>query len=120
MAERLFKVDVLVPNKGKTSRNVICRSKIHEVHLWRVAPGEWVYPHIHPYNDDIWYIIQGDGEYYLNAEETQIVKPGDILVATPGDVHGIFNPGNEDVIIYSLLSPLPVEIEPAQGFEYPE
>ena len=120
MAERLFKADVLVSDKGKTSREVICRSKIHEVHIWRVTPGEWVYPHFHPYNDDIWYIIQGEGEYYLTAEETQIVKPGDILVAAPGNVHGIFNPGNEDIIVYSLLSPLPVEIEPAQGFEYPE
>jgi len=120
MAERLFKVEKLVSSNGKTSREVICRSKIHEIHLWRVTPGEWIYPHIHPYNDDIWYIIQGEGEYYLTVEKTQIVKPGNILVATPGDVHGIFNPGNDDIIVYSILSPLPIEIEPAHGFDYPE
>jgi quercetin dioxygenase-like cupin family protein len=120
MAERLFKVAESIPSKGKTSREIICRSKIHEINLWRVTPGKWVYPHIHPYNDDIWYIIQGEGNYYLTAEETQIVKSGDILVATPGDVHGIYNTGNNDIIIYSILSPLPVKIEPAQGFDYPE
>lgn len=83
-------------------------------------PGEWIYPHTHPHSDDIWYIIQGTGEYYMSSKETKKIVQGDIAVATPGDVHGIFNSGSEDIMVYSVLSPLPIEIEPAPDFEYPE
>ena len=118
--ERLFNIDELISGEEKTSRNVIFQSNIHEIHLWRVASGGWIYPHIHPKNDDIWYVIHGVGEYYMSSIETKILEPGDIAVAAPGDVHGIFNSGSEDIIVYSVLSPLPVEIEAAPGFEYPE
>jgi mannose-6-phosphate isomerase-like protein (cupin superfamily) len=120
MFGRLCSTSELVPEEGKTSREVIFRSAIHEIHLWRVVPGEWVYPHIHPENDDFWFIIHGTGEYFLSSNETKTVKQGDIAVAEPGYVHGIFNSGPEDLIIYSVLSPLPVEIESAPDFEYPE
>ena len=120
MSERLFKIDELVSGEGKTSMSVIFQSDIHEIHLWRVAPGKWIYPHIHPYNDDIWHVIQGTGEYYLSAKETKTVEPGDIAVAKPGYVHGIFNSGVDDMIVYSVLSPLPVEIDPVPDFEYPD
>ena len=120
MAERSFNIGNLVSAAGKTSMKVIFQSEIHEIHLWRVAPDEWIYPHIHPYNDDIWYVFQGTGEYYISAKETKKIASGEIAVATPGDVHGIFNSGSEDIVVYSVLSPLPIEMEPAPDFEYPE
>ena len=30
------------------------------------------------------------------------------------------NSGSEDIVVYSVLSPLPIEMEPAPDFEYPE
>ena len=120
MSERIFKINEMVPARGITSMDVIFRSEIHEIHLWRVTPGEWIYPHIHPNNEDMWYIIHGEGEYYINSNETRIVEPGNIAVAKPEEVHGMYNSGSEDIIIYSVLSPRPVEIEEAPGFDYPE
>jgi len=120
MSGRIFSIQEKVSSRDETSLQVIFKSEIHEIHLWRVTPGDWIYPHIHPNNDDIWYIIQGEGEYYYSSVNTKIVKPGDISVAKPGDVHGMFNSGIKDIIVYSILSPLPVEIEPAPDFEYPE
>lgn len=120
MSERIFSAVKSAPDKGETSLKVIFRSEIHEIHLWRIKPDDWIYPHIHPHNDDIWYILQGTGEYYLTAEKTRTVKPGDIAAAAPGEVHGMYNSGSEEMLVYSVLSPLPVEIDPAPGFEYPE
>jgi quercetin dioxygenase-like cupin family protein len=120
MPERIFNIDGSVSSKGGTSMEVICKTKIHEIHLWRVHPGESIYPHIHPHNDDFWYIIKGVGEYYLSANIKKTVRPGDIAVASPDEVHGIYNTGSEDIIIYSVLSPLPIEILEVPGFEYPE
>ena len=120
MHERIFKISEMVPSKGRTSIDHIYKSANHEIHLWRVAPGEWIYPHIHPNNDDIWYFIQGVGEYYFSSKETKTVAPGEIAVAAPGEVHGVFNSGSEDIIVYSVLSPLPIEMEVVPDFEYPE
>jgi quercetin dioxygenase-like cupin family protein len=119
MSERILKILERVPSKDITYREPILDVKNHEIHLWRITPGEWIYPHTHPATDDIWYIIQGTGEYYFTATEKRILKPGDLAAASPGQVHGIFNSGSEDIVILSVLSPLPVEIEEAPGFEYP-
>lgn len=118
MDERIFKIFEMLPSTGKTYRELIY-TKNNEIHLWRIIPGEWIYPHLHPDNDDIWHIIQGTGEYYTTSQEKRIVHPGDIAVANPGEVHGIFNCGSEDIIILSVLSPLPIDVEKAPGFEYP-
>jgi len=120
MSERLFKLLEMLPSRDNTYRESIFNAENHEIHLWRITPGEWIYPHIHPHTDDIWYIIRGIGEYYTTSDEKKIVQPGDMALASPGEVHGIFNSGSEDIVILSLLSPLPVEIEEAPDFDYPE
>lgn len=119
MKERITGISDVVPKKDKTYRKVIQDAENHEIHLWRVVPGGWIYPHTHPHSDDIWYIIQGGGDYYLDSDMKKKVKPGDMVVASPGDIHGIFNPGPEDIVILSILAPLPVEIEAAPDFDYP-
>ena len=119
MDERIANILEILPAKDNTYRELLY-SENHEIHLWRIRPGEWIYPHTHPHSDDIWFMVQGEGEYYLTAKEKKTVGPGDITVATPGQVHGIFNSGSEDIIIYSVLAPLPVETDEAPGFEYPE
>ena len=119
MNERIFNIFEMLPSKGSTYRELIF-TKNHEIHLWRIIPGEWIYPHFHPHSDDIWYIIEGAGEYYTTTTAKKTVKSEDIEIASPGDVHGIFNSGPEDIVIMSVLSPLPVDIEMAPGFEYPE
>lgn len=119
MIERISKISEIVSCTDRTYRQIIF-AKTHELHFWRVRPGEWIYPHIHPHNDDTWYIIEGMGEYYITAKEKKTVTQGDLTVALPGNVHGIFNSGTEDLVILSILSPLPVDMEEAPGFKYPE
>jgi quercetin dioxygenase-like cupin family protein len=120
MAKRILNILAAMPGKGRTYREPVYDCRNHEIHLWRVIPGEWIYPHTHPHTDDIWYIVQGQGVYYTTAQETQTVGAGDLTLASPDDVHGIFNSGAEDMIILSVLAPLPVEYAEAPGFEYPE
>lgn len=119
MDERIFKIVTMLPRKKNTYRELI-PTENHEIHLWRILPGEWIYPHTHPHNDDIWYIVQGEGDYYTTSQDTERVRPGEITIATPGDVHGMYNCGSEDIVILSVLAPLPIEIEEAPGFNYPD
>lgn len=120
MEERIFNILAMVPGKGRTYGEHISAAKNHSIHLWRISPGEWIYPHTHPHTDDIWYIVQGEGEYYTTAQEKKSITAGDIAIASPGEVHGIFNSGSEDIVIFSVLSPLPLAIEEAPGFDYPD
>ncbi len=56
----------------------------------------------------------------MSPKEIKKFELGDIAVAVPGEVHGVFNSGSEDIIVYSVLSPLPIEMEAVPDFEYPE
>ena len=53
MSERVLKLFEMVSNKGSTYRESILNAKNHEIQLWRITPGEWIYPHTHPHSDDI-------------------------------------------------------------------
>ena len=119
MPGRIINIFETVPEKGRSYREPIYDCKNHEIHLWRISPGEWVYPHTHPHTDDIWYIVQGNGEYYTTASYKHAVGPGVLALASPDEVHGIFNSGREDMVILSVLAPIPVEYAEAPGFEYP-
>lgn len=119
MSERIFKIFEKVPDIGRTYREPIYDCQNHEIHLWRITPGDWIYPHTHPHTDDIWYIVQGQGEYYTTASDNRTIGPGDLALASPEEVHGIFNSGSEDMIILSVLAPLPVEYGEAPEFDYP-
>lgn len=119
MTERIHNLFVMVPATGRTYRAPLYDCRNHELHLWRVIPGEWIYPHTHPHTDDIWYVVQGKGLYYTTVDETHPVGPGDIALASPDEVHGLFNSGSEDMIVLSVLAPLPVEYSEAPGFDYP-
>lgn len=120
MQHRVYNIFEMASAKGRTYREPIYDCKNHEIHLWRVMPGEWIYPHTHPGTDDIWYVVQGKGEYYTSAAEKLPVALGDLMLASPEEVHGIFNSGKEELIILSVLAPLPVEYAEAPGFEYPD
>lgn len=119
MAGRIFNIFEVVQDKGRTYREPVYDCRNHEIHLWRVIPGEWIYPHTHPHTDDIWYVVQGQGRYYTTADESHAVGPGVLAFASPEEVHGIFNSGTEEMIILSVLAPLPVEYAEAPGFNYP-
>jgi len=119
MPGRIFNIFETLPENGSSYREPIYDCKNHEIHLWRIIPGEWIYPHIHPHTDDIWYIVQGKGEYYTTATEKHAIGTGDLAFASPNEVHGIFNSGTEQMIILSVLAPIPVEYAEAPGFEYP-
>ena len=50
-------------------------------------------PHLHA-EEELQYVIEGSGTWFLNGEETPI-RPGDLMYAKPGDLHGIANTSGE-------------------------
>ena len=51
-------------------------------------------PHYHPQTEEIYYILEGEGQMVIGDETCQ-VGPGDAIAILPGQIHTITNCGTE-------------------------
>jgi quercetin dioxygenase-like cupin family protein len=104
---RIFKsADFFHPTDNEPIRSVVTESKDAVVVAWYIKPSQAVYAHIHPHGQDTWTVLSGQGEYYLDeAGAKQLIVSGDVVIAPPGHVHGVFNSGDEPLIFISVVSP---------------
>ena len=65
-------------------------------------------PHIHRQHDEIIGVIEGEGEFRLGDDVIRI-KPGDVIVAASGTVHGP-TPNSPAFVFLSVFAP---EFDPA-------
>jgi uncharacterized cupin superfamily protein len=88
------------------------------INVTRVAPGKTAYPfHSHRCNDELFYILGGDGELRL-GDARHAVKPGDVIGCPKGGpetAHQLINTGNEPLRYLSIDSNLDPEV-----CEYPD
>jgi quercetin dioxygenase-like cupin family protein len=105
--DRIYKsADFFQPSDGEPIRTVMTESDRAVVVAWSVKPGQEIRDHIHPQGQDTWTILSGQGEYYLDAAGAkQSIVTGDVVVAQPGSVHGVFNNGEEPLVFISIVSP---------------
>jgi quercetin dioxygenase-like cupin family protein len=77
-----------------------------QLDLYCVAPGQSQRPHTHADQDKIYYVLEGAGRFSLAGKEARVLK-GEALVAAAGVEHGLFNDGNEPMLILVVVSPPP-------------
>lgn len=95
-----------LPDDGEPIRSVITESKDAVIVAWYIKPGQETRAHMHPTGQDTWTILAGTGEYYLDgAGTTRPIKPGDVVIAHTGEVHGVLNNGTEPLMFISVVSP---------------
>lgn len=61
-----------------------------------LKPGSSIGTHKHEGNGEIWYYIQGEGEY-TEDENTVQVRPGDVTVCHSGSCHSLRNTSDADL-----------------------
>jgi putative monooxygenase len=71
----------------------------------RLAPGEFVTEHLHPYSEEFLHVIAGELEITLDGELVRI-GPGDSLLVPIGARHRLVNSGQEPAQVVFHLSPL--------------
>ena len=90
-------------------RSVISSTAHSNVIIWHVSPGQRLLPHIHPHGQDTWIVQSGTGDYVLDGlGTTKHIKRGDVVVAQPGQVHGVTctsSSDDEPLVILSVVSP---------------
>ena len=112
--QRLFHSDdFMKASNGEPLRSVITESADATVVAWLVLPGQRIAAHLHPHGQDTWTILNGHGDYQLDAEgNCQRVVAGDVVVAPTGAVHGVFNPGPDALRFVSVVAPADAGYEP--------
>lgn len=64
--------------------------------------------HKHPAADELFYIVEGVGEFTVGSNST-IVGPGSAVYGPADTFHGLVNSGNTDLVLISIQAPKPVE-----------
>jgi quercetin dioxygenase-like cupin family protein len=94
------------PTDGEPVRSVVTESKDAVIVAWYIKPEQEILAHTHPAGQDTWTILAGKGEYYLDkAGTTKASVAGDVVVAHPSCVHGVFNNSDEPLVFISVVSP---------------
>jgi len=71
------------------------------VDTYYFKPGQVLDYHRHPEGDQVFFILQGEGEFYLDngdGEEKLAVAAGSIVYVPAGTWHKLVNTGNGDLI----------------------
>ena len=65
-------------------------------------PGTSIGSHQHVGNLELYYVIKGEGIFTLNGESFPI-HAGQTGYMKPGDLHGIENTGDEDMLLSAII-----------------
>jgi len=69
-----------------------------------LLPGRATLEHYHLESEEIYYILQGQGQIRIE-EEVREIKPGDGIVILPGKSHKVWNIGKENLVFLCCCSP---------------
>jgi quercetin dioxygenase-like cupin family protein len=107
MTQRVFTVaDHLQPRDGEPIRSLVHETDDAAIVAWTVKPGQRISAHVHPNGQDTWIVIQGEGEYQVDASGSTVrLEAGDIAVAPVGAVHGVLIIGSVALVFVSVVSP---------------
>jgi mannose-6-phosphate isomerase-like protein (cupin superfamily) len=70
----------------------------------RIPSGESVLEHFHEKTEEVYYILSGRGQMYVDGE-TETVGSGDAIIILPGQRHKIANNCEEDLVMLVVCSP---------------
>jgi mannose-6-phosphate isomerase-like protein (cupin superfamily) len=117
MNRRLFNLkEVLEKMPPQANRMVLFSDEYTLSSVWSLGPGEEIFPHQHPSSDDVWVILEGEGEYWMEKGAPPCrLKKGMVAVAPARHAHGVRNTGSEPLLFVSITAPQPLDIEPVEG-----
>lgn len=75
----------------------------HMVNIAYLEPGA---KKVHTHEaENVLYILEGEGIYYLDWDKTVPVKAGDICIAASGEPHGFRNTGDRRLVYIAVEGP---------------
>ena len=74
--------------------------------VYCLKPGQDQRIHSHPESDKIYFVLRGKGTFHIAGQEEEL-GPDEIVVARPGEPHGVRNAASEDLVLLVFMTPRP-------------
>jgi quercetin dioxygenase-like cupin family protein len=71
-----------------------------------LEPGQVQQPHDHADQDKFYYVVEGNGRFWLDEERVE-AGAGEVVWAPAGLVHGVANEGTERLTLLVGIAPAP-------------
>lgn len=113
LKERCYLVaDILknIDNKTKPVKSILFENERMNGVVWYVPAGGEIPAHYHPSTDDVWVVLEGEGEYFLGDGKTFPLKSGIVALANKEEIHGVRSTGEQPLVVVSVSAPMPVEM----------
>jgi mannose-6-phosphate isomerase-like protein (cupin superfamily) len=107
--ERVFQLRKTGQSGDLPAMETLMKTPHSQVVGFTVEPGQEVPLPIHPSADDMWVIVEGEGEYYVGEDTSQRVQAGMVACAPAGTIHGLKNTGTTKLVYVSVSSPQPLD-----------
>jgi quercetin dioxygenase-like cupin family protein len=79
-------------------------TKLIDFRISRYAPNAYVQEHVHKVQEQIYYVIEGEGVLTLN-EETHLMRAHDYVYVPPGVRHSFTNTGLNGLVFLVVTTP---------------
>ena len=90
----------------KFYKTTLFRAEALMVGLNCLEPGQVQRPHVHDDQDKFYYVVEGEGHFWL-AEEQVAAAAGEIVWAPAGLPHGVENRGDGRLTLLVGIAPAP-------------
>jgi mannose-6-phosphate isomerase-like protein (cupin superfamily) len=74
--------------------------------LYCLKPGQDQRIHTHEASDKIYFVVRGKGVFHIGGEERDLAE-GELVIARPGQPHGVRNAFGEDLVLLVFMTPKP-------------
>jgi quercetin dioxygenase-like cupin family protein len=71
-----------------------------------LEPGQVQKPHVHDDQDKFYYVVEGEGRFWLGEEQTSVAA-GEVVWAPAGQRHGVENKGDGRLTLLVGIAPAP-------------
>jgi quercetin dioxygenase-like cupin family protein len=101
------KIDNLIRfSDDKMQKLPVFESPKYFCDLYCLKPGQDQRVHSHPESDKIYFVLRGRGLIHIAGEERELAE-GEIVIARPGQDHGVKNSSAEELVLLVFMTPRP-------------
>ncbi|MCR6544974.1 cupin domain-containing protein [Dehalobacterium formicoaceticum] len=113
MEKRLFDLTKMAKFDTNEPQKVMVYKSEHTIAgMWCLEPGQEVFLHVHPNADDVWVCLEGEsGSYFVGEGKEVPISKGMVVLAEPGQPHGMRNTGNDRFVFIGFAAPISIETE---------
>jgi len=84
----------------------VFESQMYFCDLYCLKPGQDQRIHSHVESDKIYLVLSGRGLFHIAGEERELAE-GEVVIARPGQDHGVKNSSSGDLVLMVFMTPRP-------------